>query len=379
MNNTPSNKIRIAMAWWWTWWHVFPIQSMIEYIISHNKHKSQIDHIYRFGKKNSLEHKVFHQIQNISISMSFIRILSWKYRRETLFISRLKNIRDIFLFIIWVFQSLFYLIYFRINVIFCKWWFVALPLVVAWYILRKKIIVHESDTHPGLVNKIASKFASKVFTWFDNVLAHSHTVGQIISDKIIFDWDISQITNPILKQIFSNPLSDKVYVFITGWSQGSYRLYKSFIDNMSSHPKTMSKFIFIVSLWILNNELKQQFSQYSNIYTFDFLSQQEMWVVYYYSDIALMRAGTTSLAEAKLYDLKLFMVPISWTHDQYDNAKYYVKNHQDLLLDQKNPNFDKLLIQAFQQNAWFHKTLSNKNLWQLINNAKEQITKSIVN
>jgi UDP-N-acetylglucosamine:LPS N-acetylglucosamine transferase len=31
-------------------------------------------------------------------------------------------------------------------------------------LLHKKIIVHESDTHPGLVNKIASRFAKKVFT-----------------------------------------------------------------------------------------------------------------------------------------------------------------------------------------------------------------------
>jgi hypothetical protein len=45
-----------------------------------------------------------------------------------------------------VFQSLVYLLRFRIDVVFCKGGYVALPVVVAAWILRKKILVHESDT-----------------------------------------------------------------------------------------------------------------------------------------------------------------------------------------------------------------------------------------
>jgi len=52
----------------------------------------------------------------------------------------------------------------KVDVIFCKGGYVALPVVIAGWILRKKIIVHESDTHPGLVNRIAAKFASSVFS-----------------------------------------------------------------------------------------------------------------------------------------------------------------------------------------------------------------------
>ena len=58
-------------------------------------------------------------------------------------------------------------------------------MVLAGALLRKKIVVHESDTHPGLVNKIASRFAKKIFTGFSGALPHSETIGQIISDKII--------------------------------------------------------------------------------------------------------------------------------------------------------------------------------------------------
>jgi len=74
-----------------------------------------------------------------------------------------------------------------------------------------------------------------------------------------------------------------------------------------------------------------------------------MGMVYNYCDIALKRAGTTSLAEQKLYDMKLLIVPISWTHDQYENAKYYVNHYQDLLIDQKKSDFERRLGQTFGQ------------------------------
>ncbi len=53
--------------------------------------------------------------------------------------------------------------------------------------IKKKIIVHESDTRPGLVNKLAARVATKVFTGFDNVLPKSETVGQILSQDIIYN------------------------------------------------------------------------------------------------------------------------------------------------------------------------------------------------
>ncbi|MEI6774995.1 MAG: glycosyltransferase [bacterium] len=79
----------------------------------------------------------------------------------------MKNIPDFFLFIFGCFQSLFWLLYYRIDVVFCKGGYVALPVVLAAALLRRKIILHESDTHPGLVNRIASRFAKKSFTGFE--------------------------------------------------------------------------------------------------------------------------------------------------------------------------------------------------------------------
>jgi UDP-N-acetylglucosamine:LPS N-acetylglucosamine transferase len=74
-----------------------------------------------------------------------------------------------------------------------------------------------------------------------------------------------------------------------------------------------------------------------------------------YSDISLTRAGTTSLAEQKLYNLKIVMVPIPRTHDQYDNAKFYVEKYQDILLDSKDANYSDKMLEIFDKYKTFKK------------------------
>ncbi len=101
------SKLNIVMAWWWTGWHVFPIKSLIDFVSSKSQYSSKIKNLYRFWEKKSLEQQTFHKLKPSTFNLKFITILSWKYRRETILKSRLKNIRDIFIFIAGIFQSLF--------------------------------------------------------------------------------------------------------------------------------------------------------------------------------------------------------------------------------------------------------------------------------
>ncbi len=370
------------MAWWWTGWHVFPIKSLIEYISSKSEYSSKIKNLYRLWEKKSLEEQTFHKIKPATFGFKFITILSWKYRRETIWKSRLKNVRDIFIFIAGIFQSLFRLIYFRIDVIFCKWWYVALPVVLAWFILRKKIIVHESDTHPWLVNRIAAKFARKTFTGFDAVFTTSETVWQILSDEIIVsEKDIKNWLQTLVQDNFKNIISkidkSKTLVIVTWWSQWSKRLYETLQKIITESQSLKSDFIFFFVLWLLNKDIKHLFEWLENVHTFDFLSQKEMWTLYYLCDLAITRAGTTSLAEQKLYDIKILMIPIPRTHDQYDNADYYVKKYGDVMIDQRDEQFLTKLGMTIRKFKSFKKKSINKNKLEEISVAKDKIVREI--
>ena len=74
------------------------------------------------------------------------------------------NIRDLFLIIAGFFQSFFKLIFWRPDVIFIKGGYVCLPVGVAAHLLRIPFVIHDSDAHPGLTNRILSKYATKIAT-----------------------------------------------------------------------------------------------------------------------------------------------------------------------------------------------------------------------
>ena len=354
------------MAWWGTWGHVFPIRSLLEFLKINPEYNEQVEKLYWFGARNSLEQQICHEIQSSDFpnTLSFVSISSWKYRRESYRKSKLKNIPDFFLFIFGCFQSLFWLLYYRIDVVFCKWGYVALPVVLAAALLRRKIILHESDTHPGLVNRIASRFAKKTFTGFEWALTDGHTIGQILSDDIVIE---------------NYPeISSKTMVLIAWGSQGSQRLYQNILHILEFTPDLSSGYEFFVVLWLINKEMSTFFDKFSYVHTYGFISQKEMGELYNTCDIAITRGGTTSLAEQKLYDMKQIIIPIPRTHDQYDNAKWYVRYHNDSMLNQRDHDFEFQLANAIKHFKGFKKVRQQKDKKAIIAHAKKTIREAIL-
>lgn len=76
----------------------------------------------------------------------------------------LKNLGDAFLVGVGFIQSLVKLIIWRPNVIFTKGGYVCLPVGLAAHILRIPLVIHDSDAHPGLTNRILSKWATTIAT-----------------------------------------------------------------------------------------------------------------------------------------------------------------------------------------------------------------------
>ncbi len=376
------------MAWWWTGWHVFPIKSLIEHIYKNIEYSWKIDKIVWFWEKNSLEQEIYLKLRENNKELYFQNIISGKYRRETWFRSRLKNIRDAFKFWYGIVQSIYYIKKHDIDVIFFKWWYVALPVVLAWKLLRKKILVHESDVRSWLVNKIAAKYANEVFTWFDKVLPKSTTIWQILSDDIVSTESIRNLPSArnldikwrqlsVSEQLYySNP--DKTYLLVMWWSQGSKRLYQNLLESINENKDMYKSYEIFIILWKENQNMKNEFDEHQNVHVFDFITQQEMGLLLKNCDISLTRAGTTSLAEQKLYDMKIIMVPIPRTHDQYDNAKFYVKRYDDILLDSKDENYKKNMLDIFKKYKNLKKKDTKKDILSEIAVAKDVIVKAIL-
>ena len=360
-------KKTIVMAWGGTWWHVFPIKSLIETIISDSKYSDQVKEIIRFWSKNSLEQETANKFWD---KVRFVSILSWKWRRETPIKSRLKNIRDLFLFAAGFIQSTFYLRKSKADVVFCKWWYVALPVVFAAKFLRKPIFVHESDVKPWLVNRIWNKFSKQSFCGFDNVFSWAIVVGQILSDEIVPDKN----TNPeLINSLKAEKKDGKPSILVMWWSQGSKKLYECLADLLKENKILHESFHYHIILGKLNEDLKQIFKEFSSVTTYDFLSQSDMWILYQHCDISLTRGWTTSLAEQKLFNLKSIIVPIPRTHDQKLNAEWYVKNFNDIMVEQSKETTSVDLLDALVSLKDYHKPGISTNILAEIWKAKHTI------
>jgi len=108
-----------------------------------------------------------------------------------------------------------------------------------------------------MVNKIAAKYASAIFTGFDNVLPRSVTVGQILSDDISphVTQSVSDVTIQKKNARIPSPSTshsprndDLPTVFVMGGSQGSRKLYETFAELLQTNVAIASSFNFYITL-----------------------------------------------------------------------------------------------------------------------------------
>jgi UDP-N-acetylglucosamine:LPS N-acetylglucosamine transferase len=76
------------------------------------------------------------------------------------------------------------------------------------------------------------------------------------------------------------------------------------------------------------------------------------------ADVAITRGGTTSLAEQQLFNIHKIIVPIPRTHDQTQNAQYYVHHHGDCIVLQSSSTYKTDLATAL-----YHVTQIKKDIF----------------
>lgn len=76
----------------------------------------------------------------------------------------LQNLGDALLVGVGFIQSFFKLIVWRPDVVFTKGGYVCLPVGLAARVLRIPLVIHDSDAHPGLTNRILAKWATSIAT-----------------------------------------------------------------------------------------------------------------------------------------------------------------------------------------------------------------------
>ena len=359
--------MNIAFAGGGTGWHVFPIKSIINYIQNNEEFASKFENIFWFGEKESLEQKIANEINWVK----FVPMISGKLRREKSPIAIAKNVIDLFKFFYGIWKAIWLIKKHKIDIIFCKWWYVALPVVIAGWILRKKIFVHESDTITWLTNSLANRFATKSFEWFPKSLKWARHIWQILSEEIL------GLLSDDTSQKISEDL-DKTNILLIWGSQWAMTIYQSLLNIIKNNPEINEHFNFFVILWTANISMKKDFEKFENVKSFEFVSQKEIGKLYDICDIWITRGWATSLAEQKFFDMKLIIIPLpytGWNH-QYHNAKYYEKNFEDIIIPQ-GTDLSKNLLSELEKLKWFKKNKKEKTKQDLNDNIREILDEMI--
>lgn len=354
-------KKTIAFVWWWSGGHIQPIASLLDYAKQYTNISKQSKR-YRFGQEWWLEQDYAHRYEEVT----FVAVSTWKLRRYLTLNSLLQNIGDVFLIGYGFFESLWYLKKYSIDIVFCKGWFVCPQVAYAWRLLRIPVLVHESDTHLWLANRLILPIASTVFTWFWWVTKNDVVVWQILSPCLL------QKEAVLLNWINNN----KTTILVMWWSQWARILFDIIYQLVSIGEYWDTQFIFL--LWTKSAWVKEKYEGIWQIWTQWFVSQWQIASLYEISDIAVTRGSASALQEQQLFGLKKAIVPLpyTWWDHQTVNAKWYEKNHNDTRIPQ-DERLKEQLHEYILECLWYKKTHMVPTVDQLCS-ASEVLRKKIL-
>ena len=199
------NKKRIIFTGGGSGGHVMPALTLI----SHLKEFS-IEYI---GGRDGIEKSLVKDIVD-----SYHPIFTGKLRRYFSF----ENFIDVFKIMIGLVQSFQILaLKPKDTIIFSTGGFVSVPVVIAAWLTGKRIFIHEQTSRVGLANKIASKFATKIFVSFEESLRYFPVEKTELSGYPVRETCFSPIPKSLILDGIDLVTIKKPLLFITGGGNGS--------------------------------------------------------------------------------------------------------------------------------------------------------------
>ena len=320
-----DRQYRIWFTGWGSGGHVYPISALLQHVLHdtdlHNKCKS----LTRYGEADSLESSIASSYHD---HVQFIPVQAGKIRRYYNIKAVLTTALDMLKMLYWTVLMSIHFLFDRIDVLFSKWWYVTIPVAVAARINRIPIVVHDSDTHLWLANKVVSKLATTKLQWFDSTFDNGFTVWQLLSRQLL-EYDKSSAQNEV------------THCLVIWWSQWASILCQLVYELADRYRDAIH---FSVLTWTKNTERTTKLKHLPNVTPYPLVTQEDMATLLYQSDISISRWSATSLAEQQLFGISKCIIPLpyTWWDHQTKNALRYQDHHNDLYINQKQDTYDTL-------------------------------------
>ncbi len=286
--------------------------------------------------------------------------LQWRYRYFSwyhLTRTHLPNIRDLFKIVGGLVQSCFKLIHWRPDAVFCKGGYVCLPVGLAAHLLKIPLVIHDSDTVPGLTNRVLAKYAKAIGTGapVENYPNYPKSRTKFVGIPVRPEFHVMSAAEKKVtkKQLGFNPA--KPLVFVTGGGLGAAGLNNAVTKNATDIVALGAQLLLLSGRGKqvdVPSNLKQDFVVKEFI-TDDFpLATMS-------ADVAVVRSSATTVAELATVGAAVILVPapyISGDH-QAKNAAVYEKAKAAIVLSQFDLDKDPSILASAIQKILIDDTL----------------------
>jgi len=227
----------------------------------------------------------------------------------------------------------------RPHLIFSKGGFGSFPVTLAAFILRIPVFLHESDSVPGLANRICSKFSRKIFVSFEKTLYFPEKKMIFVGNPIRVD--LLKADREEAKK-YLKISGEKPVLLILGGSQGAQRINEKILEVLN---QLLEIFEIIHQVGFANFEkiktvtrflIKEEFKKYYHL--FPFLKEKELKMAYCLADLVVARAGAGTIFEIAALGKPSILIPLpeAAQNHQLKNAYYYAQKGAAIIIEEVN-------------------------------------------
>jgi UDP-N-acetylglucosamine--N-acetylmuramyl-(pentapeptide) pyrophosphoryl-undecaprenol N-acetylglucosamine transferase len=303
--------MRIILTGGGTGGHLTPLVAVAKKI----REKMPDAEFYFIGPKGKLENDIMGQ-ENIPIR----NILTGKLRRYF----SVHNIIDFFKIPLGIMKSMWLLLVLMPDAIFSKGGYASFPVVVVGWLYRIPILIHESDSNPGLANSMLGKFSRRVAVAYPEAEKYFPAAQVVLTGNplsaVIDKGDINRA-----RQTFNLTESRKV-IYVTGGSQGS----KSINDKvLRILPQLMHKYQIIHQTGENNFEEvchmagELGFKAERDGYFPVAFIRENIEDVFAVADLVISRASATTISEIAANKKPAILIPLETSASDHQRMNAY--------------------------------------------------------
>jgi UDP-N-acetylglucosamine--N-acetylmuramyl-(pentapeptide) pyrophosphoryl-undecaprenol N-acetylglucosamine transferase len=232
------------------------------------------------------------------------------------------NVRDVVYLAIGLLQSLWLMLRLKPDVVFVKGGYVGLPVGIAAAFQHRPIITHDSDTVPGLTNRIVARWARVTATaypakFYTYPPAKVQYVGVPVAEEIT---PVNTADKLKLRQELGVPEDAKI-LLVTGGSQGAVRLNKAVATIL---PEILARYTnaYVIHQTGAKSGGLYKMEESERVMAREFL--QPLWQYSGAADVIIARPGASSMAEFAAQGKACIVVPSAVLADghQLKNAAH---------------------------------------------------------